>query len=486
MPRQVYRFLIAFAVTGIVCTLACALAVGWTQFASAPDAALIAAMAAVSLAVGVCGVIYLGWTGPLKDIAEQGRQIVDDKWRGRIIPSGAGEVRALAESFTRLAADTRRHLLNLEHQQADLHALVDALPDPILASDRDGRLILMNAPAAQLLRLTAKQALQQKVVSVISDESVVQLFEAVAAREEVKDASSQPIQREVRLLRGGQKLTCQAVAARTADGGALVVLRDVSTLARAIQMKTDFVANASHELRTPITAIKIAFETLREAFSDDPIQAEKCMVVIDGHLRRLEEMLRDLLDLSRVEGPEHDPAVTIVKCAELFNSVRGTLLPVARQKLVELDFSEPGIDEFHSDARLLNLILKNLVENSVKYTPVGGKVSISLTPAPLNDNGGMSAVLVVADTGIGIAPEHIDRVFERFYQVDAARSGSAGRGTGLGLAIVKHAIHALRGSVKLQSEVGVGTTVTCIFPLPAEDAPAPLEEFSETSVKELK
>jgi two-component system, OmpR family, phosphate regulon sensor histidine kinase PhoR len=407
------------------------------------------------------------WIGPLRSLTDQAVSVAQADWRGEVHPLGAAEVRRLGTQFNLIAADTQRRLADLEHQRADLHALVDTLPDPILASDRQGRLILMNAPAARLLRLSTPQALGQKVVGVISDEPVVELFEAVA---ELGDSAA-TIQREVRLARSGQRITCQAVAARTAGGGALVVLRDVSELARAMQMKTDFVANASHELRTPITAIKIAFETLSDTFGDDPEQAKKCMGVIDGNLRRLEEMLRDLLDLSRVEGPENEPAAVTVKSADLFSAIRATMQPVAQQKLVELAFDEPLPPQFVSDGRLLNLILKNLVENGIKYTPTGGKVTISLTQS---DEG--AVVLRVIDTGIGIAPEHIDRVFERFYQVDSARSGSAGRGTGLGLAIVKHAVLALGGNVKLESTVGVGTTVTCVFPQPtAEQTPSTVE-----------
>ncbi|MGA2439419.1 MAG: ATP-binding protein, partial [Tepidisphaeraceae bacterium] len=134
--------------------------------------------------------------------------------------------------------------------------------------------------------------------------------------------------------------------------------------------------------------------------------------------------------------------------------------------------------EFRTDTRLVYLVLKNLVENSIKFTPGGGRVTVSFQQSPpAASSAGGNVTLTVADTGIGIAPEHIERVFERFYQVDAARSGSAGRGTGLGLAIVKHAVHALGGTVRLQSAVGAGTTVTCEFPQTnvrqTEDDPEP-------------
>jgi two-component system phosphate regulon sensor histidine kinase PhoR len=267
---------------------------------------------------------------------------------------------------------------------------------------------------------------------------------------------------DIRLTRNGQKLTYQALATRTRGGGVLLVLRNVSTLVNAVQMKTDFVANASHELRTPIAAIKMAFETLQEVRGEDPNQTEKCLGIISGHLNRLEEMLADLLDLSRVESPDLRPSLGAVGSDELFAMVRTTMLTMARQKLVELSFERlPDAPvSFESDRRLLNLILRNLVENAIKFTPAGGRVTISLGA----EQDGSTVVLSVEDNGIGIPPQHLERVFERFYQVDAARSSAVGRGTGLGLAIVKHAINALGGTVQLESKVGVGTKVRCRIP----------------------
>jgi two-component system, OmpR family, phosphate regulon sensor histidine kinase PhoR len=432
-------------------------------------------VAILAVAMGTPWIVRRRWTRPLRMLGRHAEEMATADWLGQAPVYGAPEVRRLIRQFNQVAAETHLRLADLLHERADLRALVDTMPDPILASDRQGKLIIMNSPAAQLLLLSPREALGQKVVSAISDEQVVELFEDVAALPDNASPPAPMVQREIRLTRSGQKMTCQAVAARTAGGGALVVLRDVSTLARAMQMKTDFVANASHELRTPITAIKIAFETMREAFEDDPGQVDRCLTVIDGNLQRLEEMLRDLLDLSRVEGSDLGPAMA-VKSADLFNVVRGTMLPMAQQKKVDLIFEEPTAQELLSDARLLNLILKNLVENSVKYTPAGGKVTVRL--AETADETGPKVALIVTDTGIGIAPEHIDRVFERFYQVDSARSGSAGRGTGLGLAIVKHAVNAMGGSVKLESTVGLGTTVTCLFPQP-ESVPAETLQIGE-------
>jgi two-component system phosphate regulon sensor histidine kinase PhoR len=469
MVRPAYRLLMAFALAACICAGACA-GTMYLNGKAAPLTIVLWCAIPAAAVLTLAGFFYIKsqWSDTLRRLANQPPTIDDPAWPGQILRSGPGEIRLFLNQFNRVVEKTRRQIAILQRQRAELYTLVDAVPDPILAADPRNRLILMNAPAARLLELSAEQAIGQKVVSVITDEQVVELFEAAATANH--ESKSEPIHREVRLSRGGQKITCQAVAARTAEGGTLVVLRDVSTLARAMQMKTDFVANASHELRTPITAIKIAFETLGDALTDDPEQAQRCMSVIDGHLKRLEEMLRDLLDLSRVESPDHEASPTTVKSAELLSAVRNTMLPLARQKPVELVFEDPEPQQFFSDGRLLNLVLKNLVENGIKYTPAGGTVTVSLTNTGGHSDGEStttsSVTLTVADTGIGIATEHIDRVFERFYQVDAARSGSAGRGTGLGLAIVKHAVHAVGGSVKLESTVGMGTTVTCVFPQP--------------------
>ena len=426
-------------------------------------------LGATVVMVGLLAIILQRqWVRPTRDLTSAATKMSMGQWNARVDPYGAGDVRFLAGKMNQLASQAESQLEELGRQRRDLRSLVDTLPDPILVTDVAGRVLLINSPAAELLQLLPPQVIGQKTVSVINDEALLQLLDAagkVSPEQDYTGLTDVPhVHREVRLMRGGQRLTYQSVATPTATGGVLLVLRDVSTMANTLLMKTDFVANASHELRTPIAAIKIAMETLREVYGDDPMQAERCVNIIDGHVKRLEEMLRDLLDLSRLESPDAQPKLAEVKPWDLFAIVRSTLGPTARQKGVDLRFGEDPAtpDSFNSDERLLHLVLKNLVENSVKFTSVGGSIIISMATVRWNDQPAVE--LAVADTGIGIPPEHLDRVFERFYQVDAARSGTAGRGTGLGLAIVKHAVAALGGTVQLASTVGKGTTVTCIFP----------------------
>lgn len=408
---------------------------------------------AALLMVGLGLLLNRQWVGPVRGLSQAAARMAQGDWSARVEPRGAEELRAFSRRLNTLARAAERQVSDLNDRRADLQALVDALPDPILLTDADGRLLLLNDPAARLTALRPQQAAGKNVVQAITDEAIVELFEPGR-----RPDASEPI----RLLRAGQRITLQPVVKPMQQGGLLVVLRDVTALSDVVQMKSDFVANASHELRTPIAAIRIAFETLGEVYEEDAEQARRCMGIIGGHLRRLEDMLSDLLDLSRVEAADLHPHLVPVDLAEMLTPISATLGPVARQKGVTLsvDGGNGSGPPFESDRRLLNLILKNLVENAIKFTPSGGRVEVR---AALLD-GGDSLELCVADTGIGIPKEHQERVFERFYQVEAARSGSAGRGTGLGLAIVKHAALALGGRIRLQSDAGKGTTVLCTFP----------------------
>jgi two-component system phosphate regulon sensor histidine kinase PhoR len=430
--------------------------------AEIPVEYLVPAAFVVGLSIGG-GIAYANWQAAARlrsaarRIAERHQQQASGNSVGRDMASLASSIEQADRSVRAQLADQRA---------TDLRPLVDALPDPLLLTDSRGRLQMLNQAAARLLQLRPNQGIGLPLATVITDQPVLELLDGMAASTAVADKSGDDaprpvVFRDVRVYRGGQNITYQAVATRNADGATLVVMRDVSQLTQAAQMKTDFVANASHELRTPIAAIKMAFETLREVYTDDPDQTQRCIAVIDGHIHRLEEMLQDLLDLSRVEDHSLDPNLQPVRLDELYAVMRATLGPIAKLKPVELVFtSDSDRNEYPSDQRLLSLILKNLIENAIKFTPAGGRVTVTTTD---HLDGGFT--LTVTDTGIGIPPEHIDRVFERFYQVEQARTSVAGRGTGLGLAIVKHAVHAMGGTVNLTSEVGRGTSIVCRFPV---------------------
>jgi signal transduction histidine kinase len=441
---------------------------GWLLMGASQSVAngrvLLAGLVVVAVVIGA-RVFWTRWINPVHELSETVERMTRGDWTQTLTLAGAEELQSLATQLNGLAQTVDRQLTELRSEWAALQALVDTLPDPILTTDDKDRIVLINLPASRLLYLPLERAWGIKFEAAVNDQAVLELYDAATHRPGT-GAPPAPIQREIRLLRDGGKLTFQSFAIRMNSGGVLLVLRDISQVAANIQMKTDFVANASHELRTPIAAIKIAFETMREVYADDRPQAERCIHIIDGHMKRLEEMLRDLLDLSRAESPDLAPRIQLVNASEVLTMLQSTLGPFARDQGVTLKFPQKADSaaQFYTSDRLLTLILRNLVENGIKYTAPGGSVEIEIVSEP------QRVRVTVADTGIGIAPEHVDRVFERFYQADPARSGSSGRGTGLGLAIVKHAVADLGGTIDLQSVVGVGTRVNIFLPQATQEA----------------
>ena len=426
--------------------------------------------------------------GSIRDAAER---FAAGDWRTRLEVSSraSAAARQIAALHNHVADRTLRQLKTLSRQRDDLRALVDTLPDPLLLADTRRRVIRLNRPACALFGVTADVALGQPLEAAVSDPAVLALFDQTAKidadQTDAEGKPTLPLRRSLRLSRGGRRLAFQAVATRSAAGGVLVVLRDISTLDQTLRMKSDFVANAGHELRTPISAIKAAFETLEEVLGDEPATSRmvtRCLSILGGQVQRMEDMLRDLMDLSRVESAESKPVSEPLRVGEVSRDLRQTLGPVALEKDITLTL--PGGDaagvEFVSDRRLLMLALKNLVENAIKYTPAGGAAALTVerrdlaadaaaVHRQLTDGPYHEVVFRVSDTGMGIAPDQVGRIFERFYQVDAARSGTNAnatnaRGTGLGLSIVKHAATALGGGVRVESELGKGSTFTLTLP----------------------
>ena len=483
-------------------------------------------MLAAIAGVGIAALLFLPTLRSIRELRATAEAFKRGDWRERVdvAPSALEEVRRLGEIVNDTAERTLRQLKDLSRQKGDLEALVNALPDPLILADTRRKVIRINGPAATLLGIDQKLALGQALEAAVTDPAILAIFDEAAAMqgngENGDGTSGLPLRSELQVTRGAKRLAYQVVATKTAAGGVLVVLRDVTTLDQALRMKTDFVANAGHELRTPLAAIKAAFETLSEITTEHAAAleanerkaAERCSAIIAGQLERLEEMLRDLLDLSRVESADVPPTLEEMTAAELGRHLRQDLGALAAERQVRLELpdeqepasitasrSDAGSGEVRltSDRRLLMLALKNLVENGIKYTPARGVVRVECRmrapPAQparataasgrLSSPHSSELVVRVSDTGIGIPPEHLDRIFERFYQIDPARTGTnprvSGRGTGLGLSIVKHAVSALGGSVSVQSRLGEGTTFEVHLPQswrtgrPSAIAPAP-------------
>ena len=432
--------------------------------AIAEDRALIrnALFWTISATVGAAALLALLmswiWYAPLKQITETAEQLAAGNLDARAKVSGTDELARLAATLNDMRDNLARQIRTVETQQQQLRSVVDNLREGVIALDKTGHIVLVNRSASELLGLGAEDLTGSEFKSVVTGGGVLELYHKLMSAGEAADGQIE--------IPGAGRLILDVHAARIAAGtpggiAVLLVLHDVTEIAGAAAMKAEFVANASHELRTPLATIRAAAEALGDAGGNDPEVIAKVAAILNRHITRLEQMTKDLLNLHLVETPGTQLNLTDISPASLVARIREDRADSARSKQIELVVSTDSENfVFASDATLLQLIVDNLLDNALKFTPVGGKVTATLTSSADN------VTLQVADTGCGIPLEIQDRVFERFFQALASRSGDAAvRGTGLGLAIVKHATDRLGGEVTLESRPNEGTTVTVTLPL---------------------
>jgi len=238
----------------------------------------------------------------------------------------------------------------------------------------------------------------------------------------------------------------------------MLTFNDATERQRLDAMRRDFVANASHELRTPLTSIRGFVEALEDGAKDEPGTAERFLGKIRTHADRMGALVEDLLELSRLESGARSPEPEEAATGEVVADVVASFAAQAARKPLGLRHEDRGAPAVVTDRERLRRILENLVDNAVKYTPAGGHVVVTSQPAP-----GGAARIDVRDDGPGISAEHRERIFERFYRVDKARSRELG-GTGLGLSIVKHLAESIGAQVTLESQPGRGSTFSVLLP----------------------
>jgi two-component system, OmpR family, phosphate regulon sensor histidine kinase PhoR len=358
----------------------------------------------------------------------------------------------------------------LRVERERLEAILRGMVEGVLVTDLTGGVVLLNARARELLALPLDASPRGRpLVELTRDPALGELMRELAAGAGIAS-------RDVTLSAGaGPTLQVNAARLRGVDGeafGFVLVLHDVTELRRLEVIRRDFVANVSHELRTPLTAIKGYAETLLGSAGDERETARRFLAIIDRHSERLGRLIDDLLTLSDLElgrTPMRLNAVTVGSAVDDVLQIFAE--PVARAGVrVEAQVAQ-GVPPVHADGDRLRQVLINLVDNAIKYTPVGGQVLVRAVQASGSEHAGMVEI-AIEDSGIGIPAQDLPRLTERFFRVDKARSRELG-GTGLGLAIVKHIVQAHGGSLAISSALGQGTTVRVFFPA----APAPVVEL---------
>jgi signal transduction histidine kinase len=407
---------------------------------------LFSGLVALVIAIGLAVVFSRQVSKPVSELRDVAGAIAAGDLSRRPALSAPGEIGELATAVQRMAeqVDSRTRALQTEDQL--LGALVESLNEGVLAVDRHRQVIRINRSGRQLL--DAQAPVPFSVDMLPRDRT---LHDALA------EALGGGIVDRVETQIGSRTLALTARPLSAEGGGAVLALFDLTGTRRLEAVRRDFVANVSHELKTPLTAIRGFAETLSTELASHQQHAQFAET-IRQNAERMQRLIDDLLDLSRIESGGWTPSPTEVDVAAVAAEAAAAYRDEANRRGNDIRISvDANAAKLRADPVALRQALGNLVENAVRYTPTGGTITIF---ARSEDHG---VAIGVSDTGTGIPAEHLPRIFERFYRVDAARS-RAGGGTGLGLAIVKHLVEAHGGRVRAESRVGHGTTVILFFP----------------------
>jgi two-component system phosphate regulon sensor histidine kinase PhoR len=405
---------------------------------------LFSGLIALVIAIALAAVFSRQVSKPVAELRDVASAIAGGDLSRRPHISAPGEIGELATALQKMSEQLGSRLAALEAEDELLGALVESLDEGVVAVDAQRRVIRINQSGRTLLG--ARQALPFPVNLLPRDRILSDALDSA-----LKGSPVERVETQI-----GSRIL--ALTARPLGvGGAVLALFDLTSVRRLETVRRDFVANVSHELKTPLTAIRGFAETLVGELSHDEHHA-RFAETIRANAERMQHLVDDLLDLSRIESGGWVPSPVLVDLAVAAGEAAAPYLneAVKRGSAIEVSIAEDA-DTLRADPVAVRHALGNLVENAVRYTPSGGTVTVFSRREP------DGIALGVRDTGAGIPADHLPRVFERFYRVDAARSRAAG-GTGLGLAIVKHLVEAHHGRVAVESRVGVGTTVTMHFP----------------------
>jgi two-component system phosphate regulon sensor histidine kinase PhoR len=416
---------------------------------------------AAGLALGLLFAVLLSaWltrriTLPLRRLTQVARAYAAGDFTQRAAPAPVLEAQQLSDALNTMARATRDHISDLTHQRNEATLILKNLAEGIIALDAQGRVLLMNPTAAVLLGTTVPETPLPDLSTLVRHHEILDV-----ARGVLRDGRRQT--RDIALFQPRERLLRVHVFPCTdcGDDGphVLLVIQDETEHGRYEQLRKEFVANVSHELKSPLTSIRSLAETLLDGALEDPQATRRFVRLMDEDAARLGRLIEDLLALSLIESQAIPLALAAVEIRPLAQAVLDSLRPAIESRRIEVRLAIPEGAAAHADPERLRQVFANLVDNAAKYNREAGRITISAAP-----EGGELRV-TVADTGVGIPPEDLTRVFERFYRVDKARSRDLG-GTGLGLSIVKHIVEAHGGRVWVESTLDEGSAFSFTLPL---------------------
>lgn len=392
----------------------------------------------------------------IKEISRFLKDLSSGNLDARLFPEGKGELDGIAMDIASLMEKTKTRLDFAETEMQRMEAILRGMSDGVLITDVRGMVILANQPFKSLISVNDEIEGKQ-IMEVLRNAQLIDILRNALESERIisEEISISRPHKDMHLIATAVPVYSRDLAGDSVTGTVLT-LHDITRLKQLEEMRKDFVANVSHEIKTPITAIKGFAETLLDGAMDDKENAVRFLGMIKAHSERLNSLVDDLLTLSRIELGDIPIKKTEVNVEQIIDTVFMTLREKADRKGLYLKKVISGSTQtIYADKDKLIQVMLNLVDNGIKFTEKGG-VTVGI------DETGGRITLYVHDTGIGVSPNHLHRLGERFYRVDRARSRELG-GTGLGLAIVKHLVSAHDWNMRIESEPGRGTKVNIII-----------------------
>jgi len=408
-------------------------------------------------AAGISLLISRRISRPIEEMKKGADYFADGDLTRRLAVPDTEELASLGDALNSMASQLDNRIKTIVRQRNELETVFASMMEGVIAVDNEERIINMNAAATEFFSCKPEECRQGQDLQEVIRNSALQQF----VRQSI--SSKAPKEDDINLYHNGEKtLNLQSSPLLDANKeyiGTLVVFNDVTHLRRLENMRRVFVANVSHEIKTPLTAIKGFVETLRLGDVDKPEETERFLGIIQKHVDRLSSIVEDLLSLSKIEQEDQRKTIQIKKgiILDVFKSAIQICRSKAKEKKIDINhICEPQLTSWFNSS-LLEQAVVNLLDNAIKYSEPNSTIHLK---ANLKDS---EVKIIVEDRGIGIAKKHLPRLFERFYRVDKARSRNLG-GTGLGLAIVKHIAQAHGGKVTVESTLGEGSVFTIHLP----------------------
>ncbi|EAC3781762.1 HAMP domain-containing histidine kinase [Listeria monocytogenes] len=393
-------------------------------------------------------------TRPVREIIEVSTDLANHKYDSRIHGKISGELQDLSISVNTLAESLETQMFEIKQNEQRLNAIVQNLVSGVMLINVDKQVIMTNRTMYQILGET--EITGKPFYEVIKSFALSQLIEGTFETKTIQ-------QKEIILYFPREMILDASVSPILGENGEItgiiLLLHDITQIRHLENVRSEFVTNVSHELKTPVTALKGFAETLLDGAMYDEMLLKKFLTIIKEESDRLHRLIMDILALSRIEQNPVPENVELVEVDEVIEQSARTIFEMATDKNIQVIIPEKTIPSvtIETDRDKLQQILINLLSNAINYTPVDGKVEVKLIEQEAE------AIIEVTDNGIGIPAKDIDRVFERFYRVDKARSRHSG-GTGLGLSIVKHLVENCGGRIEVESQEEVGSTFRVTLP----------------------